>query len=489
VATPGNASVKLTWKQPASNGGAAIDKYAVQRYNPAKSAWENIAFPTGLSYTKSPLTNGTKYSFRILAHNSAGWSAPSIGVSAIPGTMPSAPTSPVATPGNASVKLTWKQPASNGATVDKYEVQRYMPGGSWTTIATPTTLSYPAGGLLNGITYSFRIRAHNAAGWGPYSTVVNAVPRTVPDAPFALQATPSDNYVGLKWSAPPNGGAPIDNYRVQLATSLAGPWTTYVGVNGSVPVGGFGYPEVTNGTTYYFKVAAHNAVGWGQYSWAVNAVPRTVPSAPGLSAQLATPAWAKLNWTRPAQNGGAPIESYRFEQATDLGGPWTLAATTAVSADMVSGHAYVGGLKPGTTYYFRAAAVNAAGQGPYNIVTVSVTTPATVPGAPTPCTAYQTSSSTMYIDWSAPTSDGGSPIINYNVLIEKGQWKWQFVSSDWDHVEGYWYWDKISIVGHDTVASITARTAVVSPGAYKIFIRARNSVGYGPLCETYVEII
>ena len=100
-----------------------------------------------------------------------------------------------------------------------------------------------------------------------------------------------------------------------------------------------------------------------------------------------------------------------------------------------------------------------------------------MPAAPTPCSAVQTSYNTMYIDWNAPTSDGGSPIINYNVLIEKGQWKYQVVSSDWDHVEGYWYWDRISLVGHDTVASITARTAVVSPGAYKIVIRARNSVG------------
>ena len=66
------------------------------------------------------------------------------------------------------------------------------------------------------------------------------------------------------------------------ATSLAGPWTTYVSVNGSlakVAIGG-----LTNGTTYYFRVGAHNAAGWGQYSWAIGAVPRTVPSAPGLTA-------------------------------------------------------------------------------------------------------------------------------------------------------------------------------------------------------------
>ena len=34
----------------------------------------------------------------------------------------------VATAGNKSVKLTWKAPASNGAPIDKYDVQRYVPG-------------------------------------------------------------------------------------------------------------------------------------------------------------------------------------------------------------------------------------------------------------------------------------------------------------------------------------------------------------------------
>ena len=279
-------------------------------------------------------------------------------VSAIPRTVPSAPTSPVATPGNASVKLTWKQPVSNGgATVDKYLVQRYMPGGSWTTIATPTTLSYPAGGLLNGITYSFRIRARNAAGWGPYSTVVNAVPRTVPGAPVAVQAQPSDGYVGLDWSAPPSGGVPIDNYRVQIATSLAGPWTTYVSVNGTLPLGGIG--GLTNGTIYYFRVGAHNAAGWGPYSSAVGAVPRTVPSAPGLTASPVNA--TQVSWTvqRPA-NGGAPIDLYRVEMKTGAGGPWVLWQSLGAN-EPASFIDYVSNLSPGTVYYFRVGAHNAAG--------------------------------------------------------------------------------------------------------------------------------
>ena len=235
----------------------------------------------------------------------------------------------------------------------------------WENVAFPTTRSYTAFGL-NGTKYLFRILAYTAIGWGPASTTVSAVPRSVPGAPFAVQATPGHQMVILEWSGTPNGGATIDGYRVQMAESLDGPWTRVTESTTFGPAGGgYGKYGLVNGKTYYFRVAADNAAGWGQYSWAVKAVPRTVPAAPGLTATPETPNWIKLNWTRPAQNGGAPIESYRFERAPGPNGPWTHVATTAVAADLATGHAYVGGLAPGTTYHFRAAAVNAAGQGPY----------------------------------------------------------------------------------------------------------------------------
>ena len=249
------------------------------------------------------------------------------------------------------------------------------------------------------------------------------------------------------------------------------------------PAGGIG--GLTNGTVYFFRVGAHNSAGWGQYSSAIGAVPRTVPSAPGLTANPVNATQVNLTVQRPA-NGGAPIDLYRVEMKTGVGGPWVLWHSLGAN-NLASFIDYVNNLSPGTMYYFRVGAHNAAGWGPYS-AEISAKTSSTTPGAPTGCTAYQTSYNTMYIDWN-PASDGGSPIINYNVMIEKGQWKYWVVSSDWNHVEGYWYWETISTVGHDTVASITARAAVVSHGSYKIFIRARNSMGWGPVCETYVDIV
>ena len=104
VATPGNATVKLTWKAPASNGGAhdrQVRRAALQQRRGGPTIASRPA-----SATRSHRTNGTKYSFRIAAHNTAGWGPPAPSSPPCPAPCPAHP-SPVATPGNGSVKLTW----------------------------------------------------------------------------------------------------------------------------------------------------------------------------------------------------------------------------------------------------------------------------------------------------------------------------------------------------------------------------------------------
>jgi predicted phage tail protein len=105
TATPRNAKVRLAWLAPTSNGGAAINKYRVQRAASATGPWKTIAKPTVRRYRAGGLANGKRYYFRVAAHNAAGWSTPSKVVSAVPRTVPTAPVSPVATPGNTSAKL------------------------------------------------------------------------------------------------------------------------------------------------------------------------------------------------------------------------------------------------------------------------------------------------------------------------------------------------------------------------------------------------
>jgi fibronectin type 3 domain-containing protein len=355
TAKPGNTAVKLAWLAPASNGGAKINSYRVQRATSAKGPWKSIAKPTVRRYRAVGLKNGTRYYFRVAAHNVAGWSTPSKVVSAVPRTVPTAPQSPTATPGNATVKLAWLAPSSNGgATIGKYRVQQASSAsGPWTTIATPTVRSSTAGGLANGIRYYFHITAHNAAGWSTPSKVVSAVPRTVPTAPQAPTATPGNGTVELKWLAPSSsGGATTDKYAVQQWTNSVGPQIIADPTELSHAATG-----LTNGTTYYFAVRAHNAAGWSEWSTVVSAVPHTVPSAPlGLWANYNAPSGTtNVYWSPPASDGGAAIDNYHL-----VGGKgyptWGL-VTTSTSTPVVLG--------PGT-WTLKVRAHNAAGYGEWS---------------------------------------------------------------------------------------------------------------------------
>ena len=316
VATPGNTTVKLTWLAPSSNGGAAIDKYLVQRATSAAGPWANVAFATTLSYTNSGLANGSHYYFRVLAHNSAGYSPASTTVNAVPRTVASAPRSPVATAGNTTVKLTWLAPSSNGgAAIDKYLVQRATSAaGPWANVAFATTPTYTNSGLTNGTHYYFRILAHNTAGYSPASTTVNAIPRTVASAPLSAKALPDNGFVWLSWKAPSStGGAAIDQYVVQRSSNGTTGWANAAYSNGSLFTAQA--PWLTNGTTYYFRILAHNAAGWGAPSTVVSATPRTVPDPPqSCSASQASygSMWIVVTWQPPPSDGGAAITTYEI---------------------------------------------------------------------------------------------------------------------------------------------------------------------------------
>lgn len=87
-------------------------------------------------------------------------------------TVPGAPTSPVATPLNASASVTVTAPASNGgAAIDSYTATS-SPGG-FTGTASGTTIIVP--GLTNGVAYTFTVTAHNSAGNSAASAASAAV--------------------------------------------------------------------------------------------------------------------------------------------------------------------------------------------------------------------------------------------------------------------------------------------------------------------------
>jgi fibronectin type 3 domain-containing protein len=154
--------------------------------------------------------------------------------------------------------------------------------------------------------------------------------------------------------------------------------------------------SVTNGTTYYYKVAAVNAGGTSGQSGEASAKPVSPPPAPtGLKATPGT-ALVNLSWT--ASTGAT---SYNVYRGTSAGGEGSTALATGITGTTYADS----GLASGTTYYYKVAAVNAGGaSGQSNEASAT-----TAPPAPTGLTATA-GSAKVNLSWT-PSSGATS----YNV--------------------------------------------------------------------------
>ena len=88
---------------------------------------------------------------------------------------------------------------------------------------------------------------------------------SLPSAPSDLMATAGNAVVVLRWTPPSdNGGAPITGYMIEYDTDMnfSSPPTT-VSITGAAT--SYTVSGLTNGTLYYFRVAAVNGVGTGAY--------------------------------------------------------------------------------------------------------------------------------------------------------------------------------------------------------------------------------
>src|SRR5204863_657695 len=166
---------------------------------------------------------------------------------------------------------------------------------------------------------------------------------------------------------------------------------------------------LTNGTAYTFTVTATNAVGTGPASTPASATPATPPGVPGSPTGLAATAGnaqVALSWSAPASNGGSPITGYKIYLSTSSGTETLLTTLGNVTTYTNTG------LTNGTTYFYQVSALNSVGEG--NRSTESSAKPATTPGAPTAVTPTA-GNTQVAMTWTAPASNGGSPITGYKV--------------------------------------------------------------------------
>jgi carboxypeptidase T len=191
-------------------------------------------------------------------------------------TPPAAPTNLSATAASSSqINLAWTDNADNET---GFRIERCTGAGcsDFTQIATvgANVTSYSNTGLTASTSYSYRVRAYNAAGDSDYSntaTEVTQAAAALPAAPTNLVATAvSKSQINLAWTdnADNETGFRIERCKGSTCTNFTQIAT--VGAN----VTSYPNTKLTAATTYRYRVYAYNASGNSSYS---NVVMATTP--------------------------------------------------------------------------------------------------------------------------------------------------------------------------------------------------------------------
>ncbi|MCD1260358.1 S-layer homology domain-containing protein [Paenibacillus athensensis] len=212
----GNAEVWISWP-------AVPDAFAYKVFMTTDSGAYGLPIATVTdsvyeavySYHATGLTNGTVYYFAVLANNPGGDSALSNEVSALPRTVPGAPTAVKVFAEDKRVTVSFTSPSDNGgAEITRYVVTANPGGKTVQGSGTPLVVT----GLQNGATYTFTVQAVNAVGLSEPS---EPSPAAVPHAP---QLSPPSV---VPPTTPSNGSTDVEIF-VNGKSEQAGSATTSV---------------------------------------------------------------------------------------------------------------------------------------------------------------------------------------------------------------------------------------------------------------------
>ena len=220
--------------------------------------------------------------------------------------------------------------------------------------------------------------------------------------------------------------------------------------------------DVDGAATYYSELAAGPAI--------------TVPGTPTSVAAAASGSTVTVTWTAPS-NGGAAITSYTVQRSSD-GTTWTTVSDTDGNATNASATLTS---QANGTYTYRVAATNSAGTGSYGVSGSVVVSAATAPGAVVGLTDSGTTANVFgtqnrVFTWSAPASDGGSPITGYQIVKTSSQ----AVGNGSTTQAGTTF-----TLTYDPNPDNVTLTEFTLYNDYTISVRAVNAVGTGPASTFY----
>ena len=429
------------------SAGKPVTKWVV-RYKKASSGDFEVLREVEAGTTNTivdDLEYNTAYDFDVIAYNEDRRSYTSADARATtvspPGT-PGAPTNlrVTDTTNDLSDALAWDAPARIGdSAITGYQLRRRASNSdSWETPAntSSTATTYTSNKAVDPEHgYSYRVRAVNSDGHGPWSNEIRVGGKPAwksgeAGTPWAApHATALEIRVGWNGRLSHDGGSPITRFTLRIKEASEDNFRTYWSstTNGSnFPVVEVAYQLAWN-TSYDFNVIVENAHRKST-SANVRATTPPHPDAPGAPTDLKVTDVSNVNrdslaWTAPTDTGASAITGYQLERRETTSDEWEDPIDTGSAATSYASS------KPGWAvgYFYRVRAVNSDAPGGWsNQITVGGRPTWKSDAEGTPTATPHANRPEVTLDWAGKLNhDGGS-------AVTKWRWRYQKAgSNDW----------------------------------------------------------
>lgn len=391
TATPGDTQVTLTWSDPIESdySGAAVYRKdgtagSFLRSDPAATLI-NANVPKGTeTIVVNGLTDGQTYTFGVFTFDGVPNFANGAFVTGTPvlGIYPFDVTDVVATPGDATVTITWTNPsdaAFQGVRIRRSTTAFPVNPTSDGTLVADVTKTLPSivsiGPLTNGTKYYFTLFAYDTSRFAA-GAQVSATPQA---SAFASNITnfvavSGDAQVFLTWQNPSDAAYAGVKILKKTGAFPSGPGdgSATIVTDAAKPVTSFTDTSVLNGTTYFYAAYAHDGVPTYASGVFAQATPDNGP--PGI-ASVDVPAMtislgsARIAW-QTTEAATTSIEIGTSPSLYELG--------TFTQGAFITDHEWKSAdwavvLQPNTKYHFRISATDMAGNATTDIDHIFVT--------------------------------------------------------------------------------------------------------------------
>jgi titin len=456
--------------------------------------------PSVLEYRQTGLATGTLFGFKLRAYNAKGsvYSDWRYIKAAAEAAIMTGIQQNIGAGSATTIVLTWSEPSTanlNGGTAVGYRVYRNA-GGATDISATndptcgmsqsPAPQTCTITGLTPGEAYRIQMTTINDVGESEKSTAATFKAASVP----AKMVSPTNSAAGqapsltFTWTAPSDQGSAIYSFKGELRLDEVPYSSVYTWTGGGTaasPYTGYSKQFTTSDSVgliaakrYQFRICGVNEMGDGDWSeWSSTTVaprgvcvdaPITPTSLARSSSVVAAPGTVVLSWdaiNQVSEAGGDQVSNVAYEVWGGAGA----ASTKLIRADpTTSSHSQ--SVPPGEIWKFKLRAYNSGGQ--YSAFTTDLElVSAAVPGQVGSLTLVSNSPSTVNMQWTVPSTNGGTPITSYETSFDN------FATST------------------ETVAN-TATTYVFTGrnnGALETFyVRPVNAVGRGPIVSASITV-